>query len=183
MEVKDFICFCGKLGNLELPDRYASDVDGKEALQDARVQGLLVALNGVLEEVCYVAGEVRRCNVVAENGKIDLSGFNVSRVLRLSSFDSDVSYRLSANGLYVQTDGEFQLTYVVCPPKATWKGQFVLPMQLGQTAMAAGVLGYYFLSAGDLTQGSAWLERYRDASGNCFKKRSGMTMPVGRWLC
>lgn len=181
MKVKDFICFCGRLGNLELPERYAND-DGREALQDIRVQNLLIGLNYVLEEVCNIAGEVCQINVVSQNGKVDLSGLDVCKVLRLANSCGDIAYRLSVNSLFTDVDGKFQLTYIVRPKKAMWDGELSIPVQLGENAMAAGVLGCYFLSEGDLSQGTVWRERYKTACRESFRKRSSSVLPVGRWF-
>ncbi len=182
MKVKDFICFCGKLGNLELPVRYANDDDGREALQDDRVQNLLHGLNCALEEVWPKVGEVRKASVRAENGKIDLYGLNLCRVISLTAHHREIAYRFSGNALSTDVDGEFTLVYVCSPPKAVWGGEVVLPAQLNETTVAYGVLSNYFLSAGDLSMSSVWRERFGEAFKRSVRKSSSMSMPVGRWL-
>lgn len=182
MRVKDFICFCGNLGNLELPARYANDDDGREALQDDRVQNLLLSLNCVLEEVWPKVGEVRKISVRAEDGKIDLSGLNLCRVLSLTAHNSEVVYRFSGNALSTDVDGELCLVYVCRPQKAAWNGDVVLPAQLNETVVAYGVLSNYFLATGDLSTSSLWRERFGEAFRTAVKKSSSMSMPVGRWL-
>lgn len=182
MKVKDFICFCAKLGNLELPDRYVNDDEGREALQDDRVKNLLICLNCVLQEVYSDFGEVCQKTVAARDGKIDLSELNLGRVLRLTRGDNAVAYRFSADGLFAELDGEFCLTYRCSSPKVTWESQFPVPVQLSETAIAFGTLCNYFLSVGDLSSSQAWQERYRQALFAALKKGSTMTLPVGRWL-
>jgi hypothetical protein len=113
---------CGKLGDLSFPARYEND-DGGDALQDEVVQKLLFCCNCVLQELyCNYGTDIAVEHVEAIDNKIDVSNFNLSKVLKLKDFDGhNVSYRFSSGSLFVEHNGKFVLTYSKLPDTVNWK--------------------------------------------------------------
>lgn len=183
MKVSQFICMCGNLGNLELPQRYQND-NGREALQDERVQKLLLCCNCILEETyCTNATDVQKATVVATDGRIDLSQLRLCRVLRLTDVGGqNVNYRFSVNSLFVDENGTYLLTYAKLPETLSWDSEIPLPSQITYLTFAYGVLSAYFLTIGDVETYRQWAVRYGDAMRNARAKSSSMSMPAGRWL-
>lgn len=183
MKVSEVIGLCSEMADLALPQRYAYD-NGKEALQDQRVQRLIGCCNSVLEVLyCDYATAIARCSVTAKNNFVDVTNLALNRVLSLTDANgNNVKYRYTSGGLFVE-NGSYVLTYAKLPPKILWDDEIVLPSpRITERIFAYGVVADYFLAVGDFDVANVWEARFRDALHSASLKTSHKSMPVGRWV-
>lgn len=183
MKVSQIAKICKELANLDLPPNcYQTEGDDYSASDCAKL--LLVASNVVLDDLyCNWTPSLCKAVVCSKNGFVDTQSLLLNSVVRLTdSQGNDVTYRYTERGLFVQTDGTFNLLYAKLPPTVDWNDQFVLPSpKITPRIFAYGVLTEYFHSIADDVQAQRYQTKYHDALRIATRKLSPMKMPARRW--
>ena len=181
MKVSEIVKTCGEILNLNFSDEY---FECSDAPNEFSVKILVNGCNFVLEELYRdYATSIRKTVVEVKDGFADTSIYKLCKVISLlDSEGNDVKFRYSDGGLYVNTDGKYNMCYARLPSVVGWDDEVQLPSpRLTERVLIYGVVREYYAIIGDWQSAKQWDARYKDALQVACGKISTMRMPVGRW--
>lgn len=169
---------------LKLPETYFSDND-TTASSNSVVAKIITCCNFVLEELYSdYATAISKTTVTVTNGVANTTALNLNRVISLVSADGfDAKYRYTENGLEVERDGTYNLTYAKLPQTMSWQSNVPLPSpRITERIYAYGVIAEYYSVVGDYDNARLWKNKFTTALQAASVKTSNLTMPVWRWF-
>ena len=181
MKVNEIIKMSSEILNLDTQD---VDFDG-EMPDNNLIKILLNSCNFVYEELFRdYATSLRKTVVKATGGFVDTTLYRMCRVISLADAEgNEVSFRYGDGGLYVETDGKYNLCYARLPDVLAWGDEARMPSpRITERMLVYGVVREYYAVTGDWALAKAWDERFKDALQVAGVKTSSMRMPVRRWL-
>lgn len=146
---------------------------------------LVTCCNLVLEELyCDYATAIKKTVIEVVDGFAKIDGLQLSRVISVKDDNGyDVKYRYSENGLQIDRDGTYNLTYARLPETVAENDDLLLPSpRITPRIFIYGVLKEYFFATNDAVCANTWEERYKDALQIANVKQSSMRMPQRRWI-
>ena len=184
MKVSQIAKICRQLANLDLPPDCYQD-PSTDYTESQTAQLILTVANLVLEDLyCNWTTALSKAIVTSKSGIVDTQNLLLNRVVSLrDSQGTDVPFRYTERGLYVESDGTFNLLYAKLPPQVDWNEEFAVPSpRLTPSIFAYGVLAEYFHAIGDDLQMERYLAKYQEALRIATRKISPTKMPARRWL-
>ena len=169
---------------LQLSDAYFSDSD-TTATSDSVVKKLITCCNFVLERLYSdYATAICKTTISVTGGVANTSALRLNRVISLVSADGqDAKFRYTENGLEVETDGTYNLTYAKLPQELTWQSEVTLPSpRITERIYSYGVIAEYYSMLGDYANSRLWEDKFTNALKAACVKTSSQTMPVWRWF-
>lgn len=146
---------------------------------------LLACCNFTLEELYrkYATG-CRQTVVEAVNGFIPTTDIKLCRVFSLTdSCGRSVRFKYATEGLTVQSDGKFNLTYAKLPDNLDFTSGVSLPTpRITERIFIYGVIAEYLRVIGDYTASNVWRDKYDDALIVATADKTTAKMPTRRWL-
>ena len=182
MKVSEIVKMCGEILNLNLSDEY---FDSSVAPDEFSVKVLINACNFVLEELYRdYATSIRKTVVEVKDGFADTSIYKLCKVISLLDEEgNDVKFRYGDGGIFVDSDGKYNLCYARLPSVMGWNDEVALPSpRLTERILIYGVVREYLSIVGDWQTAKQWETRFKDALQVACCKTSTMRMPVGRWM-
>lgn len=183
MKLYELIKSCCVILGVDLPDYYfCSDSPVND---NDTVKRFVTSANFVLERLyCDYATAISKTVATSTEGLIDTSSIPLNRVISLKDGQGyEVKYRYTENGLQVDYDGMFNLTYAKKPTQVNWNSEIVYPSpQITDRIFIYGVMSEYCMSIGDRANANNWEKAFCDALSVAKIKTSEMTLPIGRWL-
>lgn len=184
MKVSQLVKICAEMLQLDLDEGI---LDGAEAqaMQDRDIKTLVNACNFVLEELYRdYATSLRKTVIRVTDGFADTSSFKMCKVISLVDAEgNDVPFRYCDNGLYVQKDGCYNLSYARLACTLGWNDDIAMPSpRITERILAYGVLREYYAVTGDWHNAAQWDERFKNALQVSRTKVSAMRMPARRWV-
>ena len=181
MKINEIIKMSSEILALDLPEEYFGD----EMPDSNVIKILLNSCNFVYEELFRdYATSLRKTVVEVKDGFADTSVYRMCRVISLVDAEgNDVKFRYADGGLYVDTDGRYNLCYARLPDILSWGEEARMPSpRITERMFVYGVVREYYAVTGDWTLAKAWDTRFKDALQVAGVKTSSMKMPVRRWL-
>lgn len=189
MNVLEVIKTTDEILSLGICDEFENGIDAadvEELSSNKRCVSLLSACNFVLEELYRdFATDCRSTVVEAVNGHIDTRNLSLCRVVSLLDSRGRVSaYTYAADGIDVEFDGKYNLTYARIPDKLHFDSDLVLPSpRITFRIFVYGVMSEYLRRLGDYNACAVWQEKYDAAIEIARRKTAMLKMPSRRWLC
>lgn len=151
---------------------------------DARVARLLECCNAVLERL-YGQYTLDYAHTVVDvvDGIAPLNS-QVYRVLKLTnSTGEDVKFEFTLQGIAVDKDGRYNMTYARLPQKLTMEDNVVLPdPRFTHRLFIYGVIAEYFRRIGDYTVSESWQQKFENALTVTIELRKTARIRPRRWL-
>ena len=181
MRINEIVKMSSEVLNLGLPEEYFES----DQLPDSPIVRILLnSCNFVYEELFRdYATSLRKTVVYVTNGFADTSMYRMCKVISLVDAEgNDVKYRYSDGGLYVETDGGYNLCYARLPDVLSWGEEVHMPSpRITERMFVYGVVREYYAVTGDWALAKAWDTRFKDALQVAGVKTSSLHMPVRRW--
>lgn len=181
MKINEIIKMSSEILNLDL-----SDVDFDGDMPDSNIVRIMLnSCNFVYEELFRdYATSLRKTVVEVKDGFADTSVYRMCRVISLVDAEGcDVKFRYGDGGLYVDTDGKYNLCYARLPDVLGWGEEVHMPSpRITERMFVYGVVREYYAVTGDWVLAKQWDTRFKDALQVAGVKTSSMRMPVGRWV-
>ncbi|MCH5156337.1 MAG: hypothetical protein J1G02_00495 [Clostridiales bacterium] len=182
MKTNEIIKTSAEILNLGLPQEY---FDSEVLPDDNVVKILLNSCNFVYEELYRdYATSLRKTVVEVIDGFADTASLHMCRVISLLDEQGcDVNYRYGDGGLYVQSDGKYNLCYARLPDVLGWGDQVHMPSpRITERTFVYGIVREFYAVTGDWELAKAWDTRFKDALQVAGVKTSSMRMPARGWL-
>ena len=166
----------------------APDLDSGDATmdEDSRCLQILSCSNFVLEQLYReYASYVRKTVVEAVKGLIDTSALKLCKVFALTnSSGAKVPFTYTSQGLAVQTDGRYNLTYAKLPQEIVQgEEEIIMPSpKITIRMFIYGVCAEYLYRICDYTRSASYEEKFKSALTVASMSRNNCVMPVRRWL-
>lgn len=183
MDFIKLLTTCAEIIGLEFSDELL--LGGKEELaRDVTVKRLLNCANSVLDSLYRSYSRISRNTVIqVVNGFAETESLKLIKVNSLTdSCGNAVKFRYRDNGLLVDTDGRYNLSYVHAPAEITVDSQIILPSpRISERIFVYGVIAEYYTLTGDLTLAAVWNDKYLNAL-QVLSLSVTSVMPVRGWL-
>ena len=179
MKLNEIIKMSSEILNLGLDE---VDFDG-ELPDNNIVKILLNCSNFVYEELFRdYATSLKKTVVEVIGGFADTSVYRMCRVISLVDAEgNDVKFRYGDGGVYVETDGKYNMCYARLPDVLSWGDEVAMPSpRITERMFVYGVVREYYAVMGDFALAKQWDTRFKDALQVAGVKTSSMRMPVGR---
>ena len=187
MTVSELILNIDDLLNLQIISRLdlAEQTIPQAMEQDACCRNLLACCNFVSDELYNgFALDCRSTVVEAKKGVADVGGLKLGKALALvDSSGSSVPFRHGSDGLYVNRDGKYNLTYARLPDKLHFTSEIQLPnSKITDRIYTYGVIAEYLRIAGDFNQSESYSAKFVQALSQATSSKTSARLPRRRWL-
>lgn len=151
---------------------------------DLRSVRLLDCCNSVLEALYaeHMADPTRTVIEVVD-GVAPLNPLT-HRVLKIKDSNGcDVDFNYTSEGIAVQVDGRYNVTYARLPGKMSFGDEVILPdPRFTHRLFAYGVIAEYFRRVGDYVTSDSWQQKFDDAITVTVELRKSAQIRPRRWL-
>lgn len=183
MKLYEILKTCGEILALDLPDEYFSSEVSE--VTDARAKILVNCANFVNEELYRdYATSLRKTVVYATDGFIPTAALKMCKVISLTDSQGvEVKFRYGDGGVYVSSDGRYNVCYARLPDILGWLSEVTLPSpRITERILVYGIVREYYAVLGDWANAKQWDDRFKDALQVACCKTSSMRLPIRGWL-
>lgn len=158
--------------------------DQQTVQNDIRSIRLLDCCNSVSEQLyAEHMADPTRTVVEVVNGVAPLDP-QTYRVLKIKDSNGcDVDFNYTSNGIAVEADGRYNVTYARLPQRMSFEDEVILPdPRFTHRLFVYGVIAEYFRRVGDYATGESWQQKFDDAITVTVELRKSARMRTRRWL-
>ncbi len=181
MKLRELLYICSDLLCLE----YSENSFSADRSPDLTQKKLVNCFRFAYEELYRdYAVSLRRTVVEAKDGTVDLSAYNLNKVVSLVDAEgNDVKFRYGDNRLLLDKEGTYNLCYSRLPDNVEWNDEVVMPSPaVSERLLAYGVVREFLASLNDWQGAKAWDDRFKNGLQAALSKTASLHMPQRRWL-
>ena len=187
MTVSELILKIDDILNLGLSSQLDTSIQSVNSAMESNscCKTLLNCCNFVTEELASsYAYDVRHTVAEAADNVINLGGLRLCRVISLvDSCGNSVPFKHTQEGLLVDKDGKYNLTYVRLPKSLTFDSVIEPPNALiTERIITYGVIAEYLRITGDYAQSASWAGKLNQALSAAAVNKTYARLPSRRWL-